>query len=69
MKISFLILVLFFFCSISYSQVGIGTTNPLSTLHVAGTLRINNTSSTKTSSTHLSDLDANGIVNQVDGCY
>ena len=66
MKISFLTLVLLQFCSISYPQVGIGITNPLATLHVAGTLRIDNTSSTKTNSTHLSGLDANGVVNQVD---
>jgi len=66
MKISFLTLVLFFISLISYSQVGIGTTNPLATLHVSGTLRIDNSTSTKNNSIHLSGLDVNGVINQVD---
>ncbi len=46
-----------------FSQVGINTTTPLDTLHVNGTVRIENTSST--TSTALMGADSNGTINDV----
>ncbi|HSD15278.1 MAG TPA: hypothetical protein VLB74_11575 [Flavobacterium sp.] len=52
------------FVQIGYSQVGIGTTNPLSTLHVQGTMRITDTNNT-TTTTKLTGTCASGIVADV----
>ncbi|AUP80849.1 hypothetical protein [Flavivirga eckloniae] len=49
--------------TISFSQVGINTTNPLDTLHVNGTVRIVDTNSS--TSTKLMGADANGTINEV----
>ncbi len=52
------------FFQMGYAQVGIGTTNPLSTLHVQGTMRITNTDNT-TSTTKLAGTCESGIVADV----
>lgn len=52
-----------FFPLVVFSQVGINTTNPQDTLHVNGTARITNTSST--TSTQLMGANANGTINNV----
>lgn len=52
------------FFQMGYAQVGIGTTNPLSTLHVQGTMRITNTDNT-TSTTKLAGTCDSGIVADV----
>lgn len=49
------------FFQLGYAQVGIGTTNPLSTLHVQGTMRITNTDNT-TQTTKLAGTCDSGIV-------
>jgi hypothetical protein len=48
----------------SKAQVGIGTTNPLSTLHVVGTFRVSNTNDT-TITTKLTGTCAQGIVSDI----
>ncbi|MGX7666568.1 hypothetical protein [Flavobacterium pedocola] len=48
----------------SYAQVGVGTTNPLSTLHVNGTMRVTNTNNT-TTTTKLTGTCTQGIVSDV----
>ncbi len=47
----------------SYAQVGIGTTSPQETLHVNGTMRVENT--TSSAATKLTGLDDNGTVNEL----
>lgn len=49
------------FFQMGYAQVGIGTTNPLSTLHVQGTMRVTNTNNTTTTTKLAGTCDA-GIV-------
>ncbi|ESU24808.1 hypothetical protein FEDK69T_03610 [Flavobacterium enshiense DK69] len=49
------------FIQVGYAQVGIGTTNPLSTLHVQGTMRVTDTNNT-TATTKLTGTDASGIL-------
>ncbi|WP_300566663.1 hypothetical protein [Flavobacterium sp.] len=53
------LLLLFF--QTGFAQVGIGTTNPLSTLHVQGTMRVSNTNNT-TTTTKLMGSCSEGIV-------
>ena len=55
--------ILLFF-QLGYAQVGVGTTNPLSTLHVEGTMRITNTNNT-TTTTKLTGTCAEGVVSDV----
>ncbi|ESU18746.1 hypothetical protein FCR2A7T_21490 [Flavobacterium cauense R2A-7] len=52
------------FFQMGYAQVGIGTTNPLSTLHVQGTMRITDTNNT-TTTTKLTGTCDSGIVSDV----
>lgn len=52
------------FFQMGYAQVGIGTTNPLSTLHVQGTMRVTNTNNT-TTTTKLTGTCESGIVSDV----
>ncbi|MEO8516063.1 MAG: hypothetical protein ABI426_04925 [Flavobacterium sp.] len=53
--------VFLLFFQLGFSQVGIGTTTPLSTLHVEGTMRVTNTNNT-TVTTKLTGTCAQGIV-------
>lgn len=46
------------------AQLGVGTTTPTNTLHVVGTLRIENTAAA-TTATNLMGVDANGVFNNV----
>jgi len=52
------------FSQLCAAQVGIGTTNPLSTLHVEGSMRVTNTNNT-TTTTKLTGTCAQGIVADV----
>lgn len=52
------------FFQLGYAQVGIGTTSPLSTLHVEGTMRVTNTNNT-TTTTKLAGTCDSGIVADV----
>ncbi|CAM3621024.1 hypothetical protein FSS13T_17990 [Flavobacterium saliperosum S13] len=52
------------FFQLGYAQVGIGTTNPLSTLHVQGTMRITSTDNT-TQTTKLAGTCDSGIVGDI----
>jgi hypothetical protein len=52
------------FIQLCVAQVGIGTTTPLSTLHVQGTMRVTNTNNT-TTSTKLTGTCDSGIVTDV----
>ncbi|MCG2611571.1 hypothetical protein LZZ90_08635 [Flavobacterium sp. SM15] len=52
------------FSQLAVCQVGIGTTNPLSTLHVEGTMRVTNTNNT-TTTTKLVGTCAQGIMADV----
>ena len=61
-KAASVVFLLFFQAGIA--QVGIGTTNPLSTLHVQGTMRITNTDNT-TTTTKLTGTCAGGIMADV----
>ena len=53
-----------FFISNTIAQVGIGTTDPQESLHVVGTLRVEDTSPT-TASNKLTGLDSNGTLREI----
>lgn len=56
---------LFLFSILSvFSQIGIGTTDPQETLHVAGTLRVDDMNSTGTA-TKLGGIDASGTFREI----
>ena len=66
MKLSFIIyfvLLLLFIPQLIIAQVGIGTTNPQETLHVVGSLRVENT--TTNTATKIMGTDGNGTLNGV----
>ncbi|MEW5675328.1 hypothetical protein ABGT15_03355 [Flavobacterium enshiense] len=52
------------FFQLGFAQVGVGTTNPLSTLHVNGTMRVTNTDNT-TTTTKLAGTCGQGIIADV----
>jgi len=52
------------FFQLGYAQVGIGTTSPLSTLHVQGTMRVTNTNNA-TTTTKLAGTCDSGIVSDI----
>ncbi|RTY93617.1 hypothetical protein [Flavobacterium sp. GT3R68] len=58
------ILLFLFSGFISNAQVGIGTSNPLSTLHVEGTMRVTNTNNT-TTTTKLTGTCSQGVMADV----
>jgi hypothetical protein len=62
MKTVCVVTLLFF--RVGYAQVGIGTTNPLSTLHIEGTMRVTDTDNT-TTTTKLTGTCDSGIVSDV----
>jgi hypothetical protein len=64
MKLSMYLIILFSI-SICFAQVGIGTTNPKETLHINGTVRIENTTSNIVNATSLTGFDTNGTINKV----
>jgi len=49
-----------------FPQVGVGTNNPQETLHVNGTVRIDNTTSNNLNSIDLLGLDTNRTLNKIE---
>jgi hypothetical protein len=62
---NFSIITLFLFSTITYSQVGIGTTDPQETLHVEGTLRITNTNQGSVDAIKIGGIDENGTYREI----
>jgi len=57
------IIALFAYSNILIAQVGIGTTDPQATLHVAGTLQVDDTN--PGSAVKLTGIDASGVISEI----
>jgi len=60
----FVMSITVFFATTTIAQIGIGTTDPQETLHIVGTLRVENTSPL-TASNKLTGLDSNGTLREI----